>query len=278
VAVSRAMGLVGVGVVVVAVAAAQVGWAASTVTDTVTRSLAIADTVKLKLGAENGSISVEPYGGTTVAVEVWMQAKAPTNANAQRLLKAIRITSDESTSLDELIVRQPRTGLGEGTQVRVTVKVPRGWAGGLDMSTVNGAVAARGLHGPARMSSENGSATVSDWTGSFDLRTTNGEVAARTVALTGKSEFTSVNGGVSATLSTAPEVSVTLHTTNGGLKLRLPAASKVSLSADTVNGRISVTGLGSEMSARGGLTTALNGGGTQITLRTTNGSVEVSGE
>jgi DUF4097 and DUF4098 domain-containing protein YvlB len=71
---------------------------------------------------------------------------------------------------------------------------------------------------------------------------------------------------------------ITLRTTNGGVTLTLPENAKADLSASCTNGGINVSALDaleiSEQSRRR-LEGRLNGGGTSIEVRTTNGGIRV---
>jgi DUF4097 and DUF4098 domain-containing protein YvlB len=157
-------------------------------------------------------------------------------------------------------VRAPRTiGVG-GVEVRWTVKVPKGAV--LDLRNANGKVALTGLAGEVH------------------ARTVNGGVEGRGLAVQ-TIEASTVNGGVDIEI-TQPlrgEGKVSLESVNGGVTLALPAASKASIVARVTNGGIDTGGL--ELQPTGEQTRrrfegTLNGGGTSVTLETTNGGVHLS--
>jgi DUF4097 and DUF4098 domain-containing protein YvlB len=71
---------------------------------------------------------------------------------------------------------------------------------------------------------------------------------------------------------------IALRTTNGGLTLTLPETAKADISASCTNGGISAGSLEKleiTESSRRRLEGRLNGGGTPIELRTTNGGIRL---
>jgi DUF4097 and DUF4098 domain-containing protein YvlB len=70
---------------------------------------------------------------------------------------------------------------------------------------------------------------------------------------------------------------VELRTTNGAVSLIIPASAKATIDASVTNGSISVDGLQVDtvQRSRRRLSSRVNGGGTPITVSTTNGDIRI---
>jgi len=112
--------------------------------------------------------------------------------------------------------------------------------------------------------------------GKVRAHTTNGGVNGK--SLGGGVDARSTNGGVTIDMASVGADNISLRTTNGGVTLTLPDGAKATLSASCTNGGINVSSLEnldvSDQSRRR-LEARLNGGGTAIELRTTNGGIRV---
>ncbi len=205
----------------------------------------------------NGKIDVEGIDGTTVEVRAERIAKGATEAAARELLPRIKITEDVKP--DRVSIETERMGgilIGAGFEVRYHVRAPRN-------AVVN-------------VTNTNGLVTLVSLGGTVMAHTTNGGVTGK--GLTGGLEARSTNGMVSIDLASVGAGSISLGTTNGGVLLTLPDSAKADLSASCTNGGINVSALDkleiSEQSRRH-VEGRLNGGGTPISLETTNGGIRV---
>jgi DUF4097 and DUF4098 domain-containing protein YvlB len=146
--------------------------------------------------------------------------------------------------------------IGAAFEVRYHVRAPKNAV--VNITNTNGQVALTALDGKVR------------------AHTTNGGVNGK--ALSGGVDARSTNGGVTIDMAAVGPDSISLRTTNGGLTLMLPDSAKADLSASCTNGGINVSALDKlEVSdqSRRRLEGRLNGGGTAIELRTTNGGIRV---
>jgi DUF4097 and DUF4098 domain-containing protein YvlB len=146
--------------------------------------------------------------------------------------------------------------IGAAFEVRYHVRAPKNAV--INVTNTNGQVALTALGGKVR------------------AHTTNGGVNGRN--LTGGVDAQSTNGGVTIDMASVGAERIALHTTNGGVTLTLPDSAKADLSASCTNGGINVSALErfevSEQSRRR-VEGRLNGGGTSIEVRTTNGGIRV---
>lgn len=139
--------------------------------------------------------------------------------------------------------------------VRYEITVPRSM--NVDVTNTNG-----GIH-------------VTEVNGKHELDTTNGKIEVKRCA--GSLDASTTNGGISAELvRVAQGQPLRFETTNGRIELALPAGMGANLDASTTNGSINsdlpvATTRTSSNSLRG----TINGGGTSLRMRTTNGGISI---
>jgi hypothetical protein len=205
-------------------------------------------------GGQNGSIRVQGWDGDGVKVTARLQANAESDADAQALLKDIRISSDgRRISADGPSERRSRSGWS----VSYVMMVPRRLD--LTLEANNGSLGVDGVTGKLDLGTTNGSVSLTDVGGDVHARTQNGSL---NVQLAGKSWD---GEGLDAV------------TQNGSVRIAIPDAYAATLETGTVNGRINtdfpITVQG-RISRQ--LSVPLNGGGRTIRAMTTNGSVRIS--
>jgi hypothetical protein len=121
----------------------------------------------------------------------------------------------------------------------------------------------------------NGSIRLVEVTGKLELDTTNGKIEVSRCA--GSIDASTVNGSIHADLvKIAKGQPLRFETTNGRISVAVPADFAGDIDAGTTNGSIDsdfpvTTTKTSSNSLRG----AVNGGGTPLRLRTTNGSIDI---
>lgn len=206
-------------------------------------------------GRQNGSIRVQGWDGDAVKVTARIQANAESDAEAQALLKDIRILSDGRRVSAEGPSGSRR--YRSGWSASYVVMVPRNFD--LSLDAYNGSLGVNGVSGRLELSTHNGSVTLTDVGGDVRARTQNGSL---NVQLAG----TSWSGtGLDAV------------TQNGSVRLAVPSSYAATLETGTVNGRIN-TDIPITVQGRISrqLSVPLNGGGKTIRAMTTNGSVNIS--
>jgi hypothetical protein len=237
----------------------SLGMASGRAQDTWTRTYPLQSGGRFELINVNGRIDAEPASGDSVEVSAERIAKASTDDAAKELLGKVEMREEAGTSQVRLEVRSPRAFRG-GVEVRWTVKVPRGAV--IDLRNTNGKV------------------ELTNLSGEVHARTVNGGVEGHGLAVQSLDAST-VNGGVQVEL-TAPlggDGRVNLESVNGGVELALAPSSKASVVARVTNGGIHTDGLdfaltGEQTKRR--FEGTLNGGGTSISVKTTNGGVRLS--
>jgi hypothetical protein len=205
----------------------------------------------------NGKIDIEGTDGSTVEVRAERIARGTTDAAARELLPRIVIKEEKKPDLVSLETeRMSGIMFGAAFEVQYHVRAPKNAV--INVTNTNGQVALTALDGKVRAHTTNGGVNGKSLTGGVDARST--------------------NGGVTIDMASVGADSISLRTTNGGVTLTLPETAKATLSASCTNGGINVSSLDnldvSDQSRRR-LEGRLNGGGTPIELRTTNGGIRV---
>jgi hypothetical protein len=221
-----------------------------------TKTYPLAAGGEVRIDNTNGKVEIEGVDGSTVEVRAEKTAHATTDEAARQLLPRISIKEDVTPGRVSISTeRMSGVMIGARFEVVYHVKAPK--AAVINAMTTNGAVTLKGLSGQVAARTTNGGVTGSDLTGGVEARTTNGQVSIDLASL-GKDK-------------------ISLGTTNGGLTLTLSETAKADLSATCTNGGISVSGLKLETTeeSRRHIEGRLNGGGTPIELRTTNGGIRV---
>jgi len=228
-------------------------------TDEWTKTYPLARGGEVRILNTNGKVEIDGVDASTVEVHAVRIAKAATDEGARQLLPRISIREDIKP--DRVSIETERLAgfmIGAGFEVQYHVRAPKA-----------ATIFAR---------STNGQITLTALSGSVSAQTTNGGVRAN--ELTGGIEARSTNGGVTVEMAALGTERIQLSTTNGGVTLMLPETAKADLSATWTNGGISLaSGLNIAVSeqSRRRFEGRMNGGGTRIELRTTNGGIRIRG-
>ena len=220
------------------------------------RSYPLADAGELQITNTIGAVEIEGVTGSTVEVRAERIAHAATDAAARTLLS--RLAIKEGVTPTRISIESERIGglsSGAGYEVHYRVRVPKSAA--------------------VRVAATNGRIFLTALSGKTTAMTTNGGISA--TALAGGIRATTTNGQIDVKLTAVGQDEIGLRTTNGAVSLTLPVDSRADLDASVTNGTISVTGLSLEASdrSRRHLSARINGGGTPITVSTTNGTVRI---
>jgi len=227
--------------------------------DTWTRRYSVEPSAEVRIINALGKVEVEGVDGSTVEVEAERIAHGATEQIARDLVPQIPIKENVSPKLVAI-----ETGkidgilLGASYEVRYHVKAPRGLS--LRATNINGGVDLRALSGRVSAQTVNGAVSATDISGALDAR--------------------AVNGGVNVRLSELGTSNIALTTVNGRVRLVLPANAKATVTATWLNGSMRADGLTFDVvdDSKRRFEGRLNGGGTAIDLRTTNGGIVVAAQ
>jgi hypothetical protein len=225
-------------------------------TDEWTRSYPLADGGQLQISNTNGIVEIEGVTGSTVDVRAERVAHATTDSAARDLLSHIVIKEDVTPG--RIAFESGRTSsflTGVGYEVHYHVRVPKNTV--VRATTTNGRIFLHALSGTTAAATTNGGISGDGLSGGITAKSTNGRVDL---------ELTELGAG-----------EVDLRTANGRVSLTLPVDARADLDASVTNGAIGVTGLKFEAldQSRRHVSGRINGGGTPITVSTTNGAIRI---
>ncbi len=266
----RALGLLAVALLVAPAAFADVKEE-----ETIERSVGLAAGGEVIVETTNGSIHVETWDGDEVRVLARKKARADDAAEARQLLSEIEVRIDESGGSVRISAEIPRSGWWGDRSATVSFEITMPSDAELEASSQNGSIEVRELGARARLETQNGSITAKGVGGRLEAESSNGSIKAYDVQGAVQAETT--NGSIKAEINgTDLDDDVRLETTNGSIELRLDAGVAASISARTRNGSVSSDFEGGiQDRRRRTLDLDLNGGGTRVELKSSNGSIRL---
>ena len=238
---------------------------AATLESTFDRTFDVRPGTLFALNNTNGHITIRSWDQPRVQVHAVKRVESRDSESAQKAMNALKI--EPSASADGLRINTvyPRQNEGffdwlAGTNVSLSVTydvtVPRSM--NLNIDNTNGAIEVTEVRGSHQVSTTNGHIELARCAGDVEAETTNGAIRV---------ELSEVN----------PGKAIRLETTNGRITIALPKAFAARIDASTTNGSIKTdlpvtTNEVSRNSLRG---TINGGGGADLRLRTTNGSITI---
>jgi Putative adhesin len=246
-------------------------------------------TLPLKAGARvelenvNGPVTFEAWDRAEVRIEAEKWAESSRSDVAKKVLSQIRIQVSQTPGGLKIETKMPRDqdgfmdwlmGKSAAAGANYRIRVPRQAV--IAAANVNGDLTLRGTRAGARLVNVNGAIAVNAVQGDVNAETVNGKIAL--TGLDGGVKATTVNGGIEAELA---EISRDTHfeTVNGGVAVRMPASSRLNLDASMVHGAVQsdFKVAGPSGKKKNILKGTVNGGGSKMTIRTVNGTIEISG-
>lgn len=239
---------------------------AAELSETIDRTFDVRPGANVVLTNVNGNVTVTAWDQPRVRVIARKSVDADRD-DVQQALRDLRVEMQQRDGGLVITTKYPKhnggaasifdwfTGKHVDAQVKFELTVPRSMS--LDLENVNGAISVTDVAGKHALETTNGRIEVARCGGSIDASTTNGAISAEllTVAKGQPLRFSTTNGRISVTLPPTLAVDVDADTTNGAIRSDLPVTMTRT----------------SENSLRG----SINGGGTPLRIRTTNGSISI---
>lgn len=213
----------------------------------------------------NGHVTVESWDRAEVRVRATKKVRAGSADTAAEAMERLKVIVQ--TGPDSLRIETGRHDFDDGffawlrgqtanASISYHLTVPRGIR--LVAETVNGGITLRAVEGDFSASTTNGAVRIEEARGRVDVSTTNGSIRAEMTEVTPNADlaFSTTNGAVTVTLPEDVATRLRLRTTNGGIKVDFPVE---------VEGK----------SNRRRVDADLNGGGGNLRVSTTNGSISI---
>lgn len=246
-------------------------------------------TVPLRAGLEvrlhngSGAVTFEAWDRAEVAISAEKQVRAGDDATAHKVMAQVEIEVTPGPAGVHIETHAPKSEngffagfLGQEISVEVSYKVHLPRQAAVAIENGNGGVELAGTHGRTHLKTSNGPITVREAEGDLDLETSNGAITVARSA--GSLQAGTSNGAIQAELTRFTPKDLRLETNNGAVVLSLPRDSRFSVDAETANGRVqSDFPVPGEKVGRGSFKGHVNGGGTTVYIRTSNGPVTLKG-
>jgi DUF4097 and DUF4098 domain-containing protein YvlB len=239
---------------------------AASLTQTIDKTFDVRPGATVKLTNVNGRITITAWDQPRVKVVAEKQVKADSD-DVKKALNDLRVDMQPRDGGLVIDTHYPRENegaasifswlLGDHIEAQVTYElmVPRTM--NVDVSNTNGAIHLSDVAGTHELDTTNGKIEVARCAGSLDASTTNGSIHA---------ELTKVNKGQP----------LRFETTNGRIEVELPRDLAVDVDASTTNGDIATDlPVAATRTSSNSLRGTINGGGTSLRMRTTNGGIAI---
>ncbi len=213
---------------------------------------------RFRLDGINGNIVVVGRSATqTVLIQGTRRVESNDLSDAQANLGNLRV--EVTQTADEVAVRttQPAETSNRNFVVDYDIAVPSGLM--------------------VQLTNVNGNVTVDAVKSSADVELTNGNVILQEIE--GNVTLDLVNGNIDAQVTPPADGAIIMTSVNGNLGLDVPTSVSAELSMTVTNGTLSVANLAvqNQTSSATMLTGTLGQGNGEITLRTTNGNISLTG-
>jgi len=219
----------------------------------------------LKLETDVGAIDIDTHAKDTVLVEVNISGK-----DEDKMQVNIKKSGDNVSINGDL----DRSGFGFGsTSIRVTYKITLPESYNINVDTSGGSIEVEDLKGKVDAHTSGGSISVEDVEGDVNIKTSGGSLELENII--GKINAKTSGGSIKLKLPTNPTKDTKVKTSGGSITAYLAKDVAINLTAKTSGGRVSsefdVNGSTSKRKIEG----TINGGGPELVLKTSGGSVRI---
>ncbi len=227
------------------------------------RSFDVASGGSLKLRSDLGSVEIYTHDKARVDVEVDLKGLDDDE---------FEVNFEQDGSDLGISAKKQSKSWGWNKNAKFTITVPDSY--NLDLGTGGGSIDIDGLQGDVEAKTSGGSIKLGMIDGNVEVRTSGGSIRIEEVA--GNIDAHTSGGSVRASISKQPDENCRLTTSGGSIAVYLEPSIAVDLTASTNGGRVSsefdVDGSVGKTKIKG----QINGGGPDLFLSTSGGSVSVN--
>ncbi|PKI17693.1 DUF4097 family beta strand repeat-containing protein [Colwellia sp. 12G3] len=232
---------------------------------TINKEFTVANDGLLKIATDVGAIDIDTHAKETVLVAVTI-----TGSNEDDMEVSFN-NSDENVSIKGDF---DRSSFGFGNNhIRVTYKVTVPENYNLNLDTSGGSIEIENLKGKVDAHTSGGSITLEDMVGDVDIKTSGGSLDLDNII--GKIDAKTSGGSITLKLPTNPTKDSSVKTSGGSITAYLAKDVAVNLSAKTSGGRVSSEFAVNGTTKKRSIIGTINGGGPELVLKTSGGSVRI---
>ncbi|KGJ91713.1 DUF4097 family beta strand repeat-containing protein [Colwellia psychrerythraea] len=230
---------------------------------TINKEFTVANGGLLKVTTDVGAIDIETHAKETVLIEVEISGK-----NEDDMTVTLKKSGDNVSIKGDF----DRSGFGS-SKIRVTYKVTLPETYNIDLNTSGGSIEIENLTGKVDAYTSGGSISLEDLQGDVNIKTSGGSLDLDNII--GRINAKTSGGNIELKLSKNPTKDSKLKTSGGSITAYLAKDVAVNLTAKTSGGRVSSEfAVDGEISKRK-IEGTINGGGPELVLKTSGGSVRV---
>lgn len=228
------------------------------------RSFTVTEGESLTVKTDAGSIEIKTHNNDSIEVFAEVEGSQEDNFD---------ISFDVNDDGLEIVGRNDNShGWNwNSLKVKYQITVPKRF--NLDLDTSGGSIEIEDITGEIKVRTSGGSISVGDVNGDISLHTSGGSI--RTEDVMGEIDAHTSGGSINVTFAKQPLKDASLTTSGGSITARLPSNVAIDIDASTSGGRVKtefdVSGKVKNQRIRG----KINGGGPEIELHTSGGSVRV---
>lgn len=219
----------------------------------------------LHIKTQVGKIEIDTHSDNTIAVHVDIDGKQEDDFTVEfkQTAKGLNITGK----------RDNDDGWFSWNNLRVKFRITVPEHYNVDVNTSGGSIEIADLTGNIDAKTSGGSINIGNIEGDVQLHTSGGSIT--TDAIYGEIDAHTSGGSINVTFAQQPTKNASLHTSGGSIKAHFPDDVSIDIDASTSGGKVTsefdVSGKIKKQSIKG----TINGGGPQIDLHTSGGSVRL---
>lgn len=239
---------------------------AAELTETIDRTFDVRAGADFVLSNVNGKVTIDSWDQARVRVIAVKEVDGDRD-ELKKALAELRVEMQPRNGGLTVVTHYPKESNGVGSilswlagdhidaNVRYEVTVPRSM--NVDVTNTNGGIRLSNVAGKHELDTTNGKIEVKRCSGSLEAETTNGAISAELIRV-------------------AQGQPLSFETTNGRIEVALPAGVGADVDAATTNGSInSDLPVATTRTGSNSLRGTINGGGTSLRMRTTNGGINI---
>ena len=250
---------------------------ASSIRKTFRKSVPFVSNGQIIIDNMNGKIEIDSWNKNEVYIVAEIKVRAPSRRDAEDIMERVEIKIEERGKILEIFSEVPNRRrsrnflsafFGRDISISISYRVSVPMISNLDLHTTNGKIDVYDIDGEVDANTSNGSINLEKVKGRVNARTSNGGIVAEVFESNPRDnmELKTSNGSIKLYLDRDIEADIYANTTNGSVRCDFPLDSR-----DRRSSRYSSRRYTRNRNIRG----SINGGGIDIDLRTTNGSISI---